>query len=137
MKLVTLVSSLILVASITATGNTLEEPDDITSGNLTTETTEQLAYLESLIFHNPDAKPIAIDAIELIELQEEVSFNFDTEDYLPENFNPLKGKHDLDWSKIELFELEEEVSFNFDVQGYLPKNFNPHACTKTKVVCRK
>lgn len=132
MKLVTLVSSFILVASMTAAGNTLEEPDDITSENFTTESAEELAHIESLIFHNPDAKPIAIDAIEVIELQEEVSFNFDTKDYLPENFNPLQGKHDLDWSKIELIELEEEVSFDFDVQDYLPKHFNPYACSKQK-----
>lgn len=137
MKLVTLVSSLILAASITAADNTLEEPDDYVSGDLLSETVEELGYLESRVFHNPDGKPIAIDAIEVFELQEEVSFNFDTKVYLPKNFNPLKGKHDLDWSKIELIELEEEVSFDFDVKEYLPKHFNPYACVKTKVACHK
>lgn len=137
MKLVTLVSSLILVASMTAADNTIKEPDEYASGSLLNESVEELTNLESLIFHNPDSKPIAIDAIKVFELQEDVSFNFDTKDYLPENFNPLKGKHDIDWSKIELLELEEEVSFDFDVKDYLPKNFNPHACAKTKVVCSK
>ncbi|WP_223033717.1 hypothetical protein [Hanstruepera marina] len=137
MKLVTLVSSLILAASMTVSDNVIEEPDDSTSGNLLTVTAEEEAHLESLLFHNPDVKPIAIDAIKVIELEEELTFDFNTQDYLPENFNPLKGKHDLDWSKIELIELEEELTFNFNVKDYLPKHFNPHACIKTKMVCSK
>ena len=136
MKLLTLLSSLILVASMTVSDNTSEEPDENAAINVTGVTSEE-AYLANLLFHNPEVKPIAIDAIEVLELQEDVSFNFDTHDYLPENFNPLRGKNDLDWSKIELIELEEEISFNFNVQDYLPKHFNPYACTKTKTICRK
>ncbi len=136
MKLLTLLSSLILVASMTVSDNTSEEPDENAAINVTSVTSEE-AYLANLLFHNPEVKPIAIDAIEVLELQEDVSFNFDTHDYLPEDFNPLRGKNDLDWSKIELIELEEEISFNFNVQDYLPKHFNPYACTKTKTICRK
>ncbi len=136
MKLLTLLSSLILVASMTVSDNTSEEPDENAAINVTGVTSEE-AYLANLLFHNPEVKPIAIDAIEVLELQEDVSFNFDTHDYLPEDFNPLRGKNDLDWSKIELIELEEEISFNFNVQDYLPKHFNPYACTKTKTICRK
>lgn len=137
MKLVTLVSSFILAASMTVSGNTIEEPDEYASLILETENAEEIASLKTLLFHNPDAKPLAINAIEVIELEEEVTLNFDTKDYLPENFNPLKGKHDIDWSKIELVELEEDVFFNFNVKEYLPKDFNPYACTKTKTVCNK
>lgn len=137
MKLVTLVSSLILVASMAASDNTIEEPDEFASENFTTETAAEMAFFENLLFNNPDAKPIAIDAIEVLELEEDLTFNFDTQDYLPENFNPLKGKHDIDWNKIELIELEEELAFNFNVKDYLPKHFNPYTCTKTKVVCSK
>ncbi|WP_250434568.1 hypothetical protein [Hanstruepera flava] len=137
MKLVTLVSSMILAASMTVSDNVIEEPDDRTSGNLLTVTAEEEARLESLLFHNPDVKPIAIDAIKVMELEEELTFNFNTQDYLPENFNPLKGKHDLDWSKIELIELDEDLTFNFNVKDYLPKHFNPYACVKTKTVCSK
>ena len=43
---------------------------------------------------------------------------------MPENFNSLKGKHDLDWNSIEVVELEEEVELGFDTKNYLPKNFN-------------
>ena len=67
-----------------------------------------------------------INSIEVIELEEEVEFNFNPKDYLPKGFNALKGKHDLDWSTIELVELEEEVEFNFNPKDYLPNNFNPY-----------
>jgi len=32
-----------------------------------------------------------ISKVELIELEEEVELDFDTKDYLPENFNPYQG----------------------------------------------
>ncbi|RLD25507.1 MAG: hypothetical protein DRI75_13270 [Bacteroidetes bacterium] len=67
-----------------------------------------------------------INSIEVIELEEEVEFNFNPKNYLPEGFNALKGKHDLDWNTIELVELEEEVEFNFNPKDYLPNNFNPY-----------
>lgn len=136
MKLVTLLSSLILAASITVSDNINEEPEEHPL-NYTTTITGEETYLANLLFHNPDVKPIAIEAIEVIELEEEISFNFDTKNYLPENFNPLKGKDDLDWSKIKLIEIEEEVSFNFNIKDYLPKEFNPYACIKTYTVCNK
>ena len=41
------------------------------------------------------------------------------------NFNPLKGKFDLDWNKIKLVELEEEVNLDFETKNYLPEHFNP------------
>jgi len=51
---------------------------------------------------------------------------FDTSKYLPEGFNALKGKNDLDWSTIELIEIEEEIEINFDVKAYLPVGFDPY-----------
>jgi hypothetical protein len=42
-----------------------------------------------------------------------VVLDFDTKQYLPEGFNALKGKDDLDWSKIELVEIEEDLELNF------------------------
>ncbi len=47
---------------------------------------------------------------QLIEIEEKVELGFDTSRYLPENFNPLKGKDDLDWNTIELIEIEEDVN---------------------------
>ncbi|MCF6295791.1 MAG: hypothetical protein L3J25_08890 [Flavobacteriaceae bacterium] len=76
---------------------------------------------------------LEIDSIEVIELEEEVNFDFDTTDYLPENFNALKGKDDLDWSTIELIELEEEVEFDFNPKDYLPKNFDANKGLEAKI----
>jgi len=82
---------------------------------------EQLLFanIEDSTFENFD-----INSIEVIELEEEVEFNFNTKDYLPEDFNALKGMYDLDWNSIELVELEEEVEFNFNPKDYLPEGFN-------------
>ena len=71
---------------------------------------EQLE-LEQILFtqiEDSSSENLDINDIEVIELEEEVELGFDTSKYLPENFNPLKGKHDLDWSTIELIEIEEE-----------------------------
>ena len=83
--------------------------------------------LENLLFtseENSTFETIDINSIEVIEIEENVGFNFNPKDYLPENFNALKGKHDLDWSTIELVELDDDVEFDFDTQDYLPNNFN-------------
>jgi len=65
-----------------------------------------------------------ISTINIIELEEEVELGFDTANYLPKDFNALKGMHDLDWNTIELVEIEEDVEFDFNTKDYLPKNFN-------------
>ena len=70
-------------------------------------------------------EPIAINDIYIYDVEEEVSFNFDTKKYLPEDFNPLKGMYDLNWDEIELVEIDEEVFIEFDTKQYLPKDFNP------------
>jgi hypothetical protein len=83
--------------------------------------------LEKFLFANVEAsnsEQIDISDIEVIEIEEEVTLGFDTSNNLPENFNPLKGKHDLDWDAIELTEMEEEVELGFDTSKYLPKDFN-------------
>ncbi len=77
------------------------------------------ANIEDSTFENFD-----INSIEVIELEEEVEFNFNPKDYLPEGFNALKGMYDLDWNTIELVELEEEVEFNFNPKDYLPVGYN-------------
>ena len=62
----------------------------------------------------------------ILELEEEVILDFETKNYLPEHFNPLKGKYDLDWNSIKLVEMDEEVSLDFDTKDYLPQGFNPY-----------
>ena len=83
--------------------------------------------LEKILFANVEDSSdeiLDINDIEVIELEEEVELGFDTTKHLPENFNPLKGKHDLDWNTIELIEMEEELEIGFDTSKYLPENFN-------------
>ena len=72
--------------------------------------------LEKILFTNIEnlsSTAADISAIELIEMEEEVELGFDTAKYLPENFNALKGKHDLNWNTIELIEMEEEVELGY------------------------
>ena len=69
---------------------------------------------------------ISVASIDVIELEEEVDLGFDPADYLPEGFNALEGKNDLDWSQIEIIELEEEVDLGFNPKDYLPDGFDPY-----------
>lgn len=118
-KLAFIFSTLFAVSSTTITNenldNHLSECDYLTL---------EESVLSATLF-NDCPTDIDWDSIELVELEEEVEIGFNTKDYLPEGFNPLKGLHDLDWSKIELLELEEEVVLGFDTKTYLPKNFDP------------
>ena len=65
---------------------------------------------------NNDSYYLNIDSIEVIELEEEVEFNFNPKDYLPKGFNALKGMHDLDSHKIHLvlIEIQEEFGYNLN-----------------------
>jgi hypothetical protein len=83
--------------------------------------------LEKELFNNlenSNTENLEINEIEVFELEEKVELDVDTSNYLPENFNALKGKNDLDWNTIEIIELEEEVELGVDPSKYLPKNFN-------------
>jgi hypothetical protein len=75
---------------------------------------------------NDTEEIITVESIEVIELEEEVDIDFDTAEYLPEGFNALDGKNDIDWDKIELVEIEEEVELGFNPKDYLPKGFDPY-----------
>ena len=55
---------------------------------------------------------ITILEIKLIEIEDEVELCFDTANYLPKDFNALKGMNDLDWASIELIEIEKELRHN-------------------------
>jgi len=94
--------------------------------------------LEANVFSDLDDMTLNVEDVEVIELEEEVEITFDTAEYLPENFNALAGKNDIDWSKVELIEIEEEVELGFNTKDYLPRNFNPYRgmdFTKEVVVC--
>ena len=80
---------------------------------------DEEAYINSLENVN-----FTVEAIEVQELEEEVDLGFNPENYLPEGFNALKGKNDINWNKVELIELEEEINLGFNTKDYLPKDFN-------------
>ena len=82
--------------------------------------------LEQTVFSDLLDTTLNVEDIVVEELEEDVEINFDTTDHLPEDFNALEGKNDIDWSEIELVELEEEVEIGFNTKDYLPENFNPY-----------
>jgi len=119
MKLASIISSLLLLAITSTSNNTENEP------NIFEEKYEEATHTEL-------KGPIAIDDIVIYEVEEEADICFDTTKYLPENFNALKGKHDIDWSKIDLVdEPEDELVFAFDTAAYLPEGFDAHKTVST------
>ncbi|NNL09369.1 MAG: hypothetical protein HKP38_09115 [Croceitalea sp.] len=78
------------------------------------------------VMHFEAKKPISLSLkeIEFIE-EEDMELGFDTEDYLPENFNPKKVYFDL--NSISYVEEEIDTDLGFDSSAYLPENFNPYA----------
>ncbi len=70
------------------------------------------------------SEPLKIEDISIFEVEEDVEINFNTKAYLPDDFNPLKGLGDLDWSIIDLNRIEEDVFIDFDTKKYLPEDFN-------------
>lgn len=86
---------------------------------------EECLLIRELFAHNHISSELDWNKIKLVELEEEVILDFETKNYLPEYFNPLKGKFDLDWNKIKLVELGEDVNLDFNTKKYLPENFNP------------
>ena len=73
--------------------------------NNTDDLNSEKSRLEKILFNNTEnlsSATVDINAIVLIELEEEVDLGYNTANYLPENFNALKGKYDLDWNTIEL-----------------------------------
>lgn len=84
--------------------------------------------LMDTVFSNPEMSSCAhfdLSCLDVVEIEEDVEIPFDTKKYLPEGFNPLEGKYDLDWNKIELVSLDEDVEIGFDTKDYLPEGFNP------------
>jgi len=117
-KLAFIFSTLFAVSSTTISNDN--------SDNLTSEC--ELSLLKASLFtNNSEVMSTELDwsSIELFEIEEEVNLGFNSKDYLPDGFNPLKGLHELDWSTIELFEIEEEVNLGFNSKDYLPEHFNP------------
>jgi len=81
--------------------------------------------LEANVFSDLNDITLNVEDIKVVELAEEVEIAFDTTEHLPENFNELAGKNDINWLELELVELVEDVEITFDTTAHLPENFNP------------
>jgi hypothetical protein len=79
------------------------------------EFSSEESELEKILFTNLEDssfESIEINSIEAIEIEEEVELCFDTADYLPKDFNALKGMNNLSWASTELSEIEKELHLN-------------------------
>ena len=62
-------------------------------------------------------------------IEEPIGFDFNTQDYLPANFDAYKGMITIEPNEL----ISEPISFDFDINSYLPANFNPYAGLKDQV----
>ena len=81
--------------------------------------------LEAKLFGGLEEAENDLTALRVVQEEEDVEIGFNTSAYLPEGFNPLKGKNTIDWEAVGLVELEEEVELGFDPYDYLPVGFDP------------
>ena len=123
-----LISGILLTLTTVATAST--NPNFI-------ESELEIIELESNLFENYNDESLNVNDIHVVELEEEVEIDFDVTAHLPEKFNALEGKNDIDWSSVELIELEEDIELGFNTKSHLPENFNPYKgmfCNKQKHV---
>jgi len=123
MKLLILISGLLFITNMAVPDCKEKEPEKCLESMYSVDEIDH--HLFNLVFGNPEETTLKVEDIKVFDLEEELEYNFDTQEYLPVGFNPLKGKHDLNWNEIELVELEEELKLDFDTKDYLPVGFNP------------
>ncbi|MCK0159164.1 hypothetical protein [Allomuricauda sp. F6463D] len=68
---------------------------------------------------------LKLNDITYIEQEEEIDLAFDTEQYLPEGFDPYVGM-DTVVDEIVFIEEDEEIHLGFDTTPYLPEGFNAY-----------
>ncbi len=64
-----------------------------------------------------------INAIKFIEEESQIDLGFDTNEYLPEDFNPYQ--EEVPVNGINFME-EESIDLGFETKNYLPQNFDPY-----------
>ncbi|MFC5196311.1 hypothetical protein ACFPH8_13310 [Bizionia hallyeonensis] len=112
MRHLLVISGLLLAASTTVASNLV--PDNFT--------TNPHKHKHNHVSNN---SVISIQDVHVIEMDEPIDLGFDVKQYLPNNFNPLEGKNDINWKEIVLIDLPEDINLGFDTHAYLPKDFNP------------
>jgi len=122
MKLLFAICSMLLM---TNTATSINVISNLNKANLKcNELNSEECELRNKFLSIEDAEPVKIDDIFVYNIDEEVTLNFDTKEYLPKDFNALKGLGDLNWDNIKLVELDEKVNLGFYTKKYLPKDFN-------------
>jgi len=99
------------------------EVAQITNAIEATSDSSDLAYAEP---HFAVSEPVLLDpsAISFLEIEEEVDLGFDTEAYLPADFNPYETYFDV--SAIVFLEVEAASGLGYDTATFLPEGFDPH-----------
>lgn len=69
---------------------------------------------------------VDLDSITYLEEEENTSLNFDTEAFLPADFNPYAAPANFQHNSY-IDEEQKTVELGFDTQDYLPEGFNPHS----------
>ncbi|MFD0799191.1 hypothetical protein ACFQZJ_17075 [Maribacter chungangensis] len=72
-----------------------------------------------------ECNTINVNDIDLIEIEEELELGFDTDQYLPEGFNPYARMFATN-ENMGLIEVDEEIELGFNTAAYLPEGFNPY-----------
>ena len=64
-----------------------------------------------------------LNDITIVEVEPEIDLGFETENYLPESFDPYTAVVDI--HSVDFIEFEE-VELGFNTEDYLPEGFNPY-----------
>ncbi|GGD54451.1 hypothetical protein [Muriicola marianensis] len=67
---------------------------------------------------------LEVDSITYIEEEDSASLDFNTEAFLPEDFNPYSAPENI--LHVSYIDAEQEIDLGFDTEEYLPAGFNPH-----------
>lgn len=71
----------------------------------------------------PAAEDFDVNSIKFIEEEQQIELGFDTNKYLPEDFNPYQEEVPVEGIN---FMEEESIELGFETADYLPENFNPY-----------
>lgn len=68
---------------------------------------------------------LSVATIPYAELEDEIDLGFDTDEYLPDNFDPNLAYGSL--KELPYFKVAEEMDMEVDTKEFLPANFNAYA----------
>ncbi|MEO0572978.1 MAG: hypothetical protein AAF039_14820 [Bacteroidota bacterium] len=89
-----------------------------------------LAFVAALFLPMLSAKSVEettnelnLNSVNYIEIEDKTLLDFDTSEYLPEDFDPYQGKFSI--RSLNYME-EDNIDLGFDTKEYLPKNFDAY-----------